>query len=113
MIFTLSKDAYISSSDEAEPDSRAQLMDLQNQSDYVNMKNTLLPRLLSRKKFHPEFQITDCIGNVRLVAGQSYTLDDSTVTEPTILTPIEVIHIDDGNAYHCQLTSVMKYEDNG
>lgn len=107
------KDAYISSSDEADPDSRAQLTDLQNQSDYVNMKDTLLPRVLSRKKFHPEFQITDCIGNVRLRAGQSYTLNDSTVTEPTILTPIEVIHIDDGNAYHCQLTSVMKYEDNG
>lgn len=104
------KDAYISSSDIAEPDSRASLVDLQNQSDYINMKKTLLPRLLSRKQFHPEFQITDCIGDVRLRAGQSYTLDDSTVSTPTKLTPIEVIHIDDGNGYNCQLTSIRKYE---
>lgn len=104
------KDAYISSSDDAEPDSRAELVDLENQSDYINMKSTLLPRLLSRKQFHPEFQITDCIGNVRLTAGKSYILDDSTVSEPTNLTPIEVIHIDDGNGYNNQIISVRKYE---
>lgn len=104
------KDAYISSSDEAEPDARITLVDLENQFDYVNMKKTLLPRLLSRRQFHPEFQITDCIGNVRLRAGQSYTLDDSTVITPTKLTPIEVIHIDDGNGYNNQIISVRKYE---
>lgn len=104
------KDAYVSSSDEAEPDSRVQEIDLENQFDYINMKKTLLPRLLSRKQFHPEFQITDCIGNVRLRAGQSYTLDDSTVPGPTKLTPIEVIHLDDGNGYNNQIISVRKYE---
>lgn len=104
------KDAYISSSNEVEPDARIQLVDLENQFDYINIKKTLLPRLLSRKQFHPEFQITDCIGNVRLRAGQSYTLDDSTVLVPTKITPIEVIHIDDGNGYNNQIISVRKYE---
>jgi len=104
------KDTYISSSDEIEADTRALFVDLPNQTDYINIKKTILPRLLSRKQFHPEFQITDCIGNVRLRAGQSYTLDDSTVLSPTLLTPIEVTHIDDGNGYNCQLTSVRKYE---
>lgn len=108
--FHFIKDAYVSSSDEAEPDSRIESVDLQNQFDYINMKKTLLPRLLSRRQFHPEFQLTDCIGNVRLRAGQSYTLDDSTVLSPTKLTPIEVTHIDDGNGYNCQMTSLRKYE---
>lgn len=104
------KDAYVSSSDESEANSRVSFVDLPNQTDYINIKKTILPRLLSRKQFHPEFQITDCIGNVRLRAGQSYTLNDSTVSSPTKLTPIEVIHIDDGNGYNCQLTSLRKYE---
>ena len=111
--FNLSKDVYISPSDYTKADSRISFVDLPNQTDYVNVKKTILPRLLSRKQFHPEIQITDCIGNVRLRAGQSYTLNDSTVSEPTKLTPIEVIHIDDGNGYNNQLTSIRKYEDPG
>ena len=111
--FHFIKDGYISSSDDTEADSRISFVDLPNQTDYVNVKKTILPRLLSRKQFHPEIQITDCIGNVRLRAGQSYTLNDSTVSEPTKLTPIEVIHIDDGNGYNNQLTSIRKYEDPG
>lgn len=104
------KDGYVSSATESEPDTRQEFVELPNQNDYINIKEIILPRLLSRKQFHPEYEITDCIGNVRLRAGQSFTLDDSTVTTPTKLTPIKVIHIDDSMGYHCQMTSLRKYE---
>lgn len=103
------KDAYVSSTDIAETDLRAEVITLPRQFDYVNIKS-ILDKLLSRRKFQPEHHIIDCRGNVLLRAGQFFTVDDSTTIEPEQLTPINVAHIDDANGYNCQITAMRKYE---
>ena len=103
------KDAYVLSSEEAVSDLRSEVITLPRQFDYINIRG-ILDKLLSRRQFHPEHHIIDCRGNVLLRAGQFFTVDDSTTTEPEQLTPINVEHIDDGNGYNCQITAMRKYE---
>lgn len=102
------KDAYVVSSDVPVTDLRQKLIDLPGQFDYINIK-TILDKLKSRFEFHPGINVFDCRGDVRLRAGQFFTVDDST-SNLVKITPVKVSHIDDVNGYNCQLVAVFKYE---
>jgi len=59
------KDAYVSSEDAEDDDSRQILTVLPEQSDYVDMKS-ISKKIKTRKQFHPQFHIVDAWGDVRL-----------------------------------------------
>jgi len=102
------KDAYVVSSDVPVTDLRQKLIDLPGQFDYINIK-TILDKLKSRFQFHPGKNVFDCRGDVRLRAGQFFTVQDST-SDGIKITPIKVSHIDGDSGYTCQIVAVFKYE---
>ena len=103
------KDAYVLTSDGPVTDLRQELIRYTEDTDYVNMREIVGKRMVSRKQFHPLKEVIYCDGNVRLRAGQSFNLQASHDTGTEIVAAA-VEHIEDQSGYHCMIHGVRRYE---
>ena len=96
---------------------RAAMINITNQFDYTNMKD-MLRRQLSRFQYHPERQVVECRGDVRVRPGRTFRLikqkvrDGATTTENAgDFVPLSVSHITSGtDGYKCLIDAIRKYQ---
>jgi len=102
------KDAYVSTSTETEIEPRIKLVDIPEQYDY-NTLEYLAERSLAREQYHPQNHIIECIGDVRIKAGQKLTLKRNEAEDDIELVPTRVDHIDDSTGYHCVVHGIRRF----
>ena len=95
-----------------ETNPRMDMIPLTNQFDYVNIKD-ILRRQLSRFQYHPEKQIVESRGDVRLNVGETFSIQkpdsDEAAVLPQNFVPMEVSHIEK-QGYNCVITAIRKYQ---
>ena len=91
---------------------RMDVIPLTNQFDYVNIKD-ILRRQLSRFQYHPEQQIIESRGDVRLNVGEMFSIQKPDSNEaavpPQNFVPMKVSHIEK-QGYNCVITAIRKYQ---
>ena len=103
------KDAYVNTAGSKVGAPRMKMITEQNQFDYVNLRNNIGDRKISRLQYHPAKQTIYTRGDVRLVAGQRFTIINQN-RESTVLVATQVDHIEDSTGYHNRITAIRKYE---
>lgn len=105
------KDAYVSSRDVKESDSRQKIISVTAQSDYLNLK-TVAKGIESRDAFFPQFQTLDAYGDVRLRLGLSFIAQGTRVpNSPLSMVCAEVtFKITQNNGFKMQVIGVKKFE---
>ena len=95
---------------------REAMINVTNQFDYINMKD-MMRRQISRFQYHPERQVIDCRGDVRLRPGRQFRLIKQKVRGSTItenagnFVPLSVSHIISGtDGYKCLVDAIRKYQ---
>lgn len=108
--FHFLKDAYVSSETVENPDSRAKMTVLPEQTDYIDMKS-IAAKVKSRHLFFPQFHTVDAWGDVRARVGRRLKRRGKNIVAGEIeLIPSSVTHIEDGTGYHMLLELVNKFE---
>jgi len=111
---TFIKDAYVSSREVQEDDSRQEVVNLTAQTDYQNMK-TLAQGVEARSAFFPQFQTLDAYGDVRLQLGLTFVAQGTRVpSSPLTMVVGEVTHsITQSQGYRVQVIGVNKFTISG
>ena len=104
------KDAYVTTADSKLAAPRLKKINASNQSDYINLKENIGKRKLSRLQYHPEAHTIYSRGAVKLKAGQRFTLRGQYNTTAKTLVATHVDHIEDSTGYHCRIQAIRKYE---
>lgn len=103
------KDAYVSSEDSVNSNSRQELMNRPKEFDYVNLKNIAKARKI-RAQFHPQQWINNARGDNRMRYGQNYVVQGNRIpNSPRTLTCNGVTHILDDRGYTMQAEGVFKF----
>ena len=107
---TFIKDAYASSEDSENVDSRQQIVSLTAQTDYLNMK-ILAQGVQARSAFFPQFQTLDAYGDVRLRLGLTFVAEGTRVpNSPLTMVVGEVTHsITQTEGYRVSIIGVNKF----
>jgi len=104
------KDAYVSSEDVENDDSRQKLIVLPGLSDYIYMKS-IAKKKKTRLQFHPQFHLVDAWGDVRLRVGTRFKRRGINIPGGEIeLVASEITHIEDATGYHMLVKGVNKFE---
>ena len=103
------KDAYVTTSDTKLASPRIKKINAANQFDYVNLKNNIGQRKLSRLQYHPELHTIYSRGTVKLFPGQLFTLRGQYGSEKKLVAT-QIDHIEDSTGYHCRIKAIRKYE---
>ncbi len=108
--FTFIKDAYVSSRDDKNNDSRQKLTSITSQTDYLNMK-TLAQGIEVRDAFFPQFQTLDAYGDVRMRLGLTFVAQGTRVpSSPLTMVCAEVTHsITQNEGYKMQVIGANKF----
>lgn len=109
--FTFIKDAYVSSRDDEQSDSRQKISNVTSQSDYLNMK-VIAQGIEVRDAFFPQFQTLDAYGDVRLQLGLTFVAQGTRVpNSPLTMVVGEVTHsVTQNDGYRVQVIGVNKFE---
>lgn len=103
------KDAYVSSEDVTNTDSRQRLVQAADQFDYLNMK-TIAQATAIRDQFYPQFHTLDGYADVDMVLGETFVAQGTRVPgTPKTMVCGEVTFIDDSNGFKMQVMGVNKF----
>ena len=103
------KDVYVITSDSVSGELRQEMIRYTEDWDYVNMRNIVGKRMVSRRQFHPHVQNIYCDGNVSLRAGDSFEVEGAHDSVASVVA-LEVDHLEDQSGYHCMIKAVRRYE---
>ncbi len=103
------KDAYVSSEDVTNVDSRQKLIQRADQSDYLNMKQLGKAEAI-RDQFYPQFHTLDGYADVDMVLGETFVAQGTRVPgSPKTMVCGEVAFSDDSNGFKMQVIGVNKF----